>query len=62
MKDKTCATAGRLKEQCSGRLHVLQLDVTSEEDIVAAREYVAANLPQGSDGKHGVSPSSLVFV
>lgn len=53
-----CKEAERLKEQCSGRLHVVQLDVTKEEDIQAAREYVTQNLPQGADGKawHGMAP------
>ncbi|KAJ1532041.1 hypothetical protein ONE63_000675 [Megalurothrips usitatus] len=50
MRDPACVEAGRLKEQCSGRLHALQLDVTREEDILAARDYVVANLPQGADG------------
>ena len=41
----------KLKEESSGRLHVLQLDVTSENQILAALDYVQENLPQETDGE-----------
>lgn len=43
----------RLKDDTSGRLHVLQLDVTSERDIHSTFLYVNENLP---DGAPGISP------
>ncbi|XP_060523898.1 D-beta-hydroxybutyrate dehydrogenase, mitochondrial [Cylas formicarius] len=42
--------SGELKEVCSGRLHVLQLDVTSERDILAASLSIVENLPDGAPG------------
>lgn len=50
-KDKGSKSAKKLKEESSGRLHTLQLDVTSEEQILAAAAYVKENLPQGTSGK-----------
>lgn len=42
--------AEELKEVCSGRLHVLQLDVASETQILAASLYAVENLPDGAAG------------
>uniref|UniRef100_A0A1B6CSP8 Uncharacterized protein n=1 Tax=Clastoptera arizonana TaxID=38151 RepID=A0A1B6CSP8_9HEMI len=39
--------ASKLKEESSGRLHVLQLDVTSEAQIQDALKYIKTHLPQG---------------
>lgn len=50
-KDKGSESAKKLKEDSSGRLHVLQLDVTSEKEILAAAAYVKHNLPHGTSGK-----------
>jgi len=46
----------KLKDYASGRLHVLQLDVTSERDIHSTFLYVNENLP---DGAPGISPYLL---
>lgn len=40
----------QLKLDCSGRLHVLQLDVSSETQVLAASLYVVEHLPQGAQG------------
>lgn len=40
----------KLKQEASGRLHVLQLDVTSEHDIHSSFLYVNENLPDGAPG------------
>ncbi|XP_076620232.1 D-beta-hydroxybutyrate dehydrogenase, mitochondrial isoform X3 [Colletes latitarsis] len=40
----------KLKQEASGRLHVLQLDVTSEHDIHSTFLYVNENLPDGAPG------------
>ncbi|KAL0106292.1 hypothetical protein PUN28_016186 [Cardiocondyla obscurior] len=40
----------KLKEHASGRLHVLQLDITSERDIHSTFLYVNENLPDGAPG------------
>lgn len=40
----------KLKDDASGRLHVLQLDVTSERDIHSCFLYVNENLPDGAPG------------
>lgn len=42
--------ADELKEESSGRLHILQLDVSSETQILAASLYATAHLPDGADG------------
>lgn len=39
-----------LRETGSGRLHVLQLDVTSQLDIHSTFLYVNENLPDGAPG------------
>lgn len=39
-----------LREVCSARLHVLQLDVTNETQILAASLSVVENLPDGAHG------------
>ncbi|KAG8315605.1 (2R,3R)-2,3-butanediol dehydrogenase [Homalodisca vitripennis] len=41
--EKAC----KLKEESSGRLHVLQLDTTSETQILQALQYVKDHIPQG---------------
>ncbi|CAL7937143.1 unnamed protein product [Xylocopa violacea] len=43
-------TMQKLKQEASGRLHVLQLDVTSERDIHSTFLYVNENLPDGAPG------------
>ena len=40
----------KLKQEASGRLHILQLDVTSEHDIHSTFLYVNENLPDGAPG------------
>lgn len=40
----------KLKQDASGRLHVLQLDVTNERDIHSTFLYVNENLPDGAPG------------
>lgn len=40
----------KLKDETSGRLHALQLDVTSERDIHTTFLYVNENLPDGAPG------------
>lgn len=52
-KDKGSTYAKKLKEESSGRLHLLQLDVTSEKQILEAAAYVKENLPHGTSGKMG---------
>ncbi|XP_046399049.1 D-beta-hydroxybutyrate dehydrogenase, mitochondrial-like [Ischnura elegans] len=43
-------TTSALKEQSSGRVHVVQLDVSSEEQIHKVKEYIQENLPRGATG------------
>jgi hypothetical protein len=50
-KDRGSESAKKLKEDSSGRLHILQLDVTSEKQILEAAAYVKDNLPHGTSGK-----------
>ncbi|XP_034937166.1 D-beta-hydroxybutyrate dehydrogenase, mitochondrial [Chelonus insularis] len=40
----------KLKKEASGRLHILQLDITSERDIHSTFLYVNENLPDGAPG------------
>lgn len=40
----------KLRQEASGRLHILQLDVTSEHDIHSTFLYVNENLPDGAPG------------
>lgn len=42
--------AEELKEICSARMHVLQLDVTNETQILAASLSVVEHLPDGAHG------------
>lgn len=42
--------AEELKEICSARLHILQLDVSSENQILAASLYAVEHLPDGAPG------------
>ncbi|XP_045536043.1 estradiol 17-beta-dehydrogenase 2 [Papilio machaon] len=42
--------ADMLKEDCSGRLHTLQLDITSETQILSASLYIVDHLPEGAQG------------
>lgn len=42
--------AAELKEQCSARLHCLQLDVTMESQILASSVYACEHLPAGAPG------------
>ncbi|CAH1173673.1 unnamed protein product [Phaedon cochleariae] len=49
-QDAASAEARDLKELCSGRVHVLQLDVASETQILAASLYAVEHLPDGAAG------------
>lgn len=40
----------KLRREASGRLHILQLDVTSEHDIHSTFLYINENLPDGAPG------------
>lgn len=44
------ADGKKLKDECSGRVHIVKLDMTSEDDILAVRDYIAENLPLGAPG------------
>ncbi|KAG8234286.1 hypothetical protein J437_LFUL015011 [Ladona fulva] len=46
----TATSSSALKEQSSGRVHIIQLDVTSEEQIQKVKEYIQDNLPSGATG------------
>lgn len=46
----TSPFAEQLKLECSGRLHVLQLDVSSETQVLAASLYAVEHLPDGAPG------------
>lgn len=48
------SVADELKEESSGRLHILQLDVSSETQILAASLYITAHLPDEAEGLWGV--------
>jgi 3-hydroxybutyrate dehydrogenase len=50
--------AEELKEECSGRVHVLQLDVSSETQILAASLYAVEHLPDGAPGLWAVIHAS----
>lgn len=43
--------AEKLKEVTSGRLHILEFDVTNERQVLAAAAYIKKNLPARNDGK-----------
>ncbi|XP_046618366.1 D-beta-hydroxybutyrate dehydrogenase, mitochondrial [Neodiprion virginianus] len=53
-KNENNEIACKLKDQCSGRLRVLQLDVTSERDIHSTFLYVNEHLPDGAPGLWGL--------
>ncbi|KDR23384.1 D-beta-hydroxybutyrate dehydrogenase, mitochondrial [Zootermopsis nevadensis] len=57
-KDRGSESAKKLKKDSSGRLHILQLDVTSEKQILAAAAYVKENLPHGTSGLWAVVNSA----
>lgn len=42
--------ADQLRHESSGRLHVLQLDVSSETQVLAASLYAVEHLPDGAPG------------
>ncbi|KAL0275592.1 UNVERIFIED_CONTAM: hypothetical protein PYX00_003401 [Menopon gallinae] len=42
--------SNNLKELCSGRVHIIELDVTSDRSVKAVVEYIKSNLPEGSTG------------
>jgi len=54
LADKHGAGAVELRENTSGRMHVVQLDVTKEEDWQSALSYVKENLPVTANGLWGV--------
>ena len=39
--------AEKLKQEGSGRIHVIGLDVTKDEQVKEAEKFVRGNLPQG---------------
>ena len=39
-----------LRNNGSGRVHVMQLDVSSEQQIISASLYIVAHLPDGANG------------
>jgi hypothetical protein len=41
--------AEQLKEHKN--LHVVQMDITSDEEVIAALQYVSSNLPPGGDSR-----------
>jgi len=45
-----CADADLLKEESSGRTKILQLDVTSETQMLEASLYISEHLPDGASG------------
>lgn len=44
----------KLKEESSARLHVLQLDVSSESDVQNVYQYVNKNLPSNAPGMNKI--------
>jgi len=50
----------KLKDDTSGRLHALQLDVTSERDIHSIFLYVNENLPDGAPGISLLKPHKII--
>nr|XP_022911639.1 D-beta-hydroxybutyrate dehydrogenase, mitochondrial-like [Onthophagus taurus] len=53
--------ADDLKEESSGRLHVLQLDVSSETQILAASLYIVEHLPDDAPGLWAVIHAANYF-
>jgi len=49
-----CADADLLKEESSGRTKILQLDVTSETQMLEASLYISEHLPDGAKGLWGL--------
>ncbi|CAH1969484.1 unnamed protein product, partial [Acanthoscelides obtectus] len=49
-QNDNCSAADELKETCSGRVHIVQLDVSSERDVLAASLYAVEHLPDGAAG------------
>uniref|UniRef100_A0A336M7P3 CSON005882 protein n=1 Tax=Culicoides sonorensis TaxID=179676 RepID=A0A336M7P3_CULSO len=49
-----CSDAELLKDECSGRLKLVQLDVTSEVQMLEASLYIAEHLPDGATGLWGL--------
>lgn len=43
--------SSKLKDESSGRLHVLKLDITSETDLQRTASYIKDHLPRGANGK-----------
>lgn len=43
-------TIQKLKQETSGRLHILQLDITNEHDVHSTFLYINENLPDGAPG------------
>ena len=44
--DKDGEGAKNLRENCSERTHVLQMDITSDEQVAAAVKFIEKNLPR----------------
>lgn len=53
--------ASDLKEESSGRLHILQLDVSSETQILAASLYIVEHLPDDASGLWAVIHAANYF-
>ncbi|KAI4457836.1 short-chain dehydrogenase/reductase family 9c [Holotrichia oblita] len=53
--------ADDLKEESSGRLHVLQLDVSSETQVLAASLYIVEHLPDDASGLWAVIHAANYF-
>lgn len=54
LKDKGGSGAKELTSTCSDRTHVIQLDVTSDEEVDKAVKYISANIPNKSKGLWGI--------
>ena len=52
LKDKGGPGAKELAATCSKRTHVLQLDVTNDEQVAKAVRYVSMNLPDKKKGNY----------
>lgn len=50
-----------LKEESSGRLHVLQLDVSSETQVLAASLYIVEHLPDDATGLWAIIHAANYF-
>ncbi|XP_037917044.1 D-beta-hydroxybutyrate dehydrogenase, mitochondrial isoform X2 [Hermetia illucens] len=49
-----CDEAQILKEECSGRIKIVHLDITSEKTMLEASLYISQHLPYGASGLWGI--------